>query len=470
MAVDMSNVKQIMHNNKEVIKIEDSLGHILWQKEPEQPYRRLEYIHFNGNDYINSEYSPWDNFGFYLDIQWDSGQEEQFNGHGKIVSNNRAYIGTESGSGGKVMFGCGEYSGTISNSNVYERHTYQVNTSGGNGGKFYIDGTLVWSGISRFQNSNRRTMLVGGFNRRNSNLALCKAKIYNVRFINSVSNSSTITWNWIPCQRKSDGAIGFYNIRTDGVESSFITSVNGLLEAGPVLEENWDGVTVTDIIHPSPENPQLTAYPNSYLRSYSSVKDTNYIDFGFKWNSQWRIEGYYYRPSGEINYGRILGTGSDKIEEIQIDYPFSGTSGVQRQLIGNSVNNQVSTYTQNTFERYGFACGNRGDHCESWYWTNSQGWNQFGSSWSNSLGLSNYNLRFFSCSQGDRDGIYGIGNMKIMGPDELWNDEGALYLFIPAKNGNTYGMYDTKNNVFYPVTTSGNGRFNITDVNGKVVA
>ena len=32
MAVTMSNVKQIMHNNKEVIKIEDSLGHILWQK------------------------------------------------------------------------------------------------------------------------------------------------------------------------------------------------------------------------------------------------------------------------------------------------------------------------------------------------------------------------------------------------------------------------------------------------------
>ena len=31
MAVDMSNVKQIMHNNKEVIKIEDSLGHVLWE-------------------------------------------------------------------------------------------------------------------------------------------------------------------------------------------------------------------------------------------------------------------------------------------------------------------------------------------------------------------------------------------------------------------------------------------------------
>ena len=33
MAIDMTTVKQIMHNNKEVVKIEDSLGKVLWQKE-----------------------------------------------------------------------------------------------------------------------------------------------------------------------------------------------------------------------------------------------------------------------------------------------------------------------------------------------------------------------------------------------------------------------------------------------------
>ena len=37
MAIDMTTVKQIMHNNKEVAKIEDGLGNVLWQKvkEPE---------------------------------------------------------------------------------------------------------------------------------------------------------------------------------------------------------------------------------------------------------------------------------------------------------------------------------------------------------------------------------------------------------------------------------------------------
>ena len=33
MAIDMSTVKQIMYNNKEVTKIQDSLGNILWQKQ-----------------------------------------------------------------------------------------------------------------------------------------------------------------------------------------------------------------------------------------------------------------------------------------------------------------------------------------------------------------------------------------------------------------------------------------------------
>lgn len=32
MSIDMTTVKQIMHNNKEVVKIEDSNGNVMWQK------------------------------------------------------------------------------------------------------------------------------------------------------------------------------------------------------------------------------------------------------------------------------------------------------------------------------------------------------------------------------------------------------------------------------------------------------
>ena len=53
MAVDMSNVKQIMHNNKEVIKIEDSLGHIIWQKKT----TTTTTITWTGNAIIDKVYT-----------------------------------------------------------------------------------------------------------------------------------------------------------------------------------------------------------------------------------------------------------------------------------------------------------------------------------------------------------------------------------------------------------------------------
>ena len=56
MAVDMSNVKQIMHNNKEVIKIEDSLGHIIWQKK----ITTTTTITWTGSDILNKVYTKQD--------------------------------------------------------------------------------------------------------------------------------------------------------------------------------------------------------------------------------------------------------------------------------------------------------------------------------------------------------------------------------------------------------------------------
>lgn len=41
MAIDMTTVKQIMHNNKEVVKIEDGLGKVLWQKEAKPEWHTI---------------------------------------------------------------------------------------------------------------------------------------------------------------------------------------------------------------------------------------------------------------------------------------------------------------------------------------------------------------------------------------------------------------------------------------------
>lgn len=111
----------------------------------------------------------------------------------------------------------------------------------------------------------------------------------------------------------------------------------------------------------------VVLYEGYYLRSYSTVKDTNYIDLGIKWNSLYKIEGHYYRPNVSSDYSRLLGTGWDTTREIQIDYPVASGSSNQRQLIGNNYFNTASN-TASTNVRYGFALGNRGSNCESWYW------------------------------------------------------------------------------------------------------
>ena len=59
MAIDMTTVKQIMHNNKEVVKIEDGLGKVLWQKVADQPEWHTVYDKSSG---YNLRY--WGNKGW----------------------------------------------------------------------------------------------------------------------------------------------------------------------------------------------------------------------------------------------------------------------------------------------------------------------------------------------------------------------------------------------------------------------
>ena len=51
MAIDMTTVKQIMHNNKEVVKIEDGLGKVLWQKKAEPEWHTI----YEDNSYWGTE-------------------------------------------------------------------------------------------------------------------------------------------------------------------------------------------------------------------------------------------------------------------------------------------------------------------------------------------------------------------------------------------------------------------------------
>ena len=70
MAIDMTTVKQIMHGNKEVAKIEDSLGNILWQKPSSitYPYLFMANSNYSYSKDINVEWTWTNTSSNYLNI------------------------------------------------------------------------------------------------------------------------------------------------------------------------------------------------------------------------------------------------------------------------------------------------------------------------------------------------------------------------------------------------------------------
>ena len=52
--MNMKDVKALSIPQGTVKKIEDANGNIIWGSQSAFPYRRLEYIHFNGAEYINT--------------------------------------------------------------------------------------------------------------------------------------------------------------------------------------------------------------------------------------------------------------------------------------------------------------------------------------------------------------------------------------------------------------------------------
>lgn len=266
MAVDMSNVKQIMHNNKEVIKIEDHLGNIIWQKEEDQPYRRLEYISFDGTCFCKSEENNANNRAYRLDYMqtgWnDSGLCYPFGiwtGRAPqnilLTRNERSNTSTgfEVCRISNTAFGQhppGTYLNTRmvaemrwgTNTTVYYRLRRQssssyINNSSGtasgrtgtNTGKFFIGAINDGGGGSH---TNANGLLVG--------------RIYEVAIAGS-NSFNNYGYYYVPCQRKSDGAIGFKQPHADfwpllnKSDGSIVTDVSSHM--GPVVDNNWDGTT-----------------------------------------------------------------------------------------------------------------------------------------------------------------------------------------------------------------------------------
>ncbi len=275
MAIDMTTVKQIMHNNKEVVKIEDGLGNVLWQKVADQPYRRLEYLVFDGTNYCDSAEHNANNRAYRLDYMqtgWaDNGLCYPFGiwnpaaaPHNILLTRNEK-SNTETGFEicrvGNTTFGT--YPPTTylntrivaemrwgTDATVYYRLRNQSSSNyitddsgtasdrtGTNTGNFFIGAINDGGGGS---NTNANGLLVG--------------RLYEVAIAGS-NSFDDYGYFYVPCQRKSDGAIGFKQPHLTGDDSfhplrnksdgSIVTNVAAHM--GPVVDDNWDGVTYTSV-------------------------------------------------------------------------------------------------------------------------------------------------------------------------------------------------------------------------------
>ena len=274
MAVDMSNVKQIMHNNKEVIKIEDSLGHIIWQKVPEQPFRRLEYIAFDGTNYCESTEHNANNRAYRLDYMqtgWnDKGLCYPFGIWTSASPNNILLIRNERSNTKTGFEVCrirdtafGQYPPeTYMNQRIVAEMrwgsdttiSYRLRNQGSS--DYIVNSSGTASGWNSNNNGNFFIGAIndGGGGTHNNANGMVVGKIYEVAIAGS-NSFDDYGYAYVPCQRKSDGAIGFKQPHTDAfyplrnkADGSIVTNVTAHM--GPVVEENWDGVTYT--IQPSP--------------------------------------------------------------------------------------------------------------------------------------------------------------------------------------------------------------------------
>lgn len=270
MAVNMSNVKQIMHNNKEVIKIEDSSGHIIWQKVPEQPFRRLEYIAFDGTNYCDSAEHNANNRAYridYIQTGWnDRGLCYPFgiwtpSAPQNILLTRNERSNTETGFEvcrvSNTAFGThppGSYMNHRmvaemrwgSTTTVYYRLKYKDSSS-------YIDSSS--GSASGRTSANNGNFFIGAINdggggTHNNANGMLVGKIYEVAIAGS-NSFNDYNYFYVPCQRKSDGAIGFKQPHLTGEDSfhplrnksdgSIVTDVSSHM--GPVVDNNWDGTT-----------------------------------------------------------------------------------------------------------------------------------------------------------------------------------------------------------------------------------
>lgn len=265
MSINMADVKQIMRGTKEVAKIEDGLGNILWQKQTSKAYRELEYVYFSGTEYLSVPYSLIPEVNgvlgrsyVYLKVSLDSYVSRGMligAYDGRTNSKCRAQIG-DYYTGGKfaISIRSDTRNTNLTYSNCIPLNTQEevfvrvpINLSPYNKGYFVQAGNQSSSSTSVVPQSYNLDTGIMSCHSVESNgtdhyTNMANGKVYILQWNigdDAMSTTTTRVCLAVPAQRKSDGVCGLYNKDNNTFYPMQGTNIT-TSAAGPTVNENPD--------------------------------------------------------------------------------------------------------------------------------------------------------------------------------------------------------------------------------------
>lgn len=249
-----TDAKEILDNgnNKQVKKIEDSNGNIIWGSQSAFPYRRLEYIHLNGAEYIQTNLKFQKNTFHYMNCSWDDVTHNYcpLGCAGDSTGSGNMRISWSSSTAGKFQCRYGRNSSSdtaVVSISANTEYLVKMRLYSDNKAWFAIFSTpsetqlgskYYGTGIS-WTPANMNTIKLGCYSYgTTSQSALLKGNIYR-HYMKTGDDTGDITYDRYPCQRKSDGVCGLYDVITNTFYPMTGTTIT-YGAAGPVADEYWD--------------------------------------------------------------------------------------------------------------------------------------------------------------------------------------------------------------------------------------
>ena len=252
--MNMKDVKAITIPEGSVKKIEDSNGNIIWGNPTDFPYRRLEYIHFNGADnYMNTTIPPAGGRNYAVYLKADSTQKSNPRVLGSYDSSaadagRRVYLMTDGNNRNvRWTFGSNWSSwmtvGNYANKKIKLDMTISADRKTAYCGvrdpdtNDVITNTTITTGTAIGQSSK----LAIGTNLNNSGgidtNVMWAGNVYLME-VRSGGAGGSLWCNFIPVQRKSDGKLGFIN--TVNKRFFALEGTQNSANIGPTADEYWD--------------------------------------------------------------------------------------------------------------------------------------------------------------------------------------------------------------------------------------